>query len=70
MTNSISVNVNFSPQAFKAMEEIADELGVTNAEVLRRALGLMRFAVRERAHGARLIVKGPGWGMRREIVGL
>jgi hypothetical protein len=70
MENKTRVTVDFSPEAYSALEEISKTLSTSKAEALRKALGLMRFALEERAKGAKLIVEGPKRGERREIVQL
>jgi len=64
------VTVDFSEEAFKALDEIADALSTTKSEALRKALGLMRFVTQERRRGAKLIIEDPKENVRKEIVQL
>ncbi len=67
------VTVDFSPEAYAALDEISKALHTSKAEALRKALGLMRFALHERVGqpgGTKLILEGPGRGERREIIQL
>jgi hypothetical protein len=64
------VTVDFSPEAYAALEEISRTLGASKAEALRKALGLMRFVLQETRKGAKLILEGPNQRERREIVQL
>lgn len=70
------VSMDMSEEAYQVVREIADGSGVTKAEVIRRALGLMRFVMEERHRGGRIIVEDPdrlgGFvpGKRKEIVGI
>lgn len=64
------VTVDFSQEAYEAIETIAGKLGTTKSEALRKALGLMRFILEEKGKGAKLIVEGPEPRERREIIQL
>lgn len=64
------VTVDFSPEANAAISEIAEGLGTTKSEALRKALGLMKFIVEERKKGTKLILDGPDPTDRREIIQL
>lgn len=64
------VTVDLSDEAYKAIEEIAEELSTTKSEALRRALGLMRFAVKEKKAGSKIIAENPKENLRKEIVQL
>jgi hypothetical protein len=64
------VTVDFSREAYEAIEQIAHVLNTTKSEALRKALGLMRFVLDERGKGAKLIIEGPERNERREIIHL
>ncbi len=64
------LTVDFSEDAFKAIEEIADALSTTKSEALRKALALMRFTVQERKKGSRLVIEDPEGSTKKEIVQL
>lgn len=70
METIVRMQLDFSPEAIRALREIAELLNTSEAEAIRKALGLMQFAVREQTRGARFIVQGPRWGRRREIIKL
>jgi len=62
------VTVDFSPEAYRAVEEISKALSTSKSEALRKALGLMRFVLEEKTKGAKLVMEGPKRGERREIL--
>ena len=64
------VTVDFSPDAYEAVDAISKKLSTTKSEALRKALGLMRFVLEEKMKGAKLILEGPSRGERREIIQL
>jgi predicted transcriptional regulator len=64
------VTVDFSDEAYEAVDTIAKKLDTSKSEALRRALGLFRFVMEERNKGAKLILEGPKRGERREIIQL
>jgi hypothetical protein len=64
------VTVDFSAEAYKAIEEISKTLSTSKSEALRKALGLMRFVLEEKSKGAKLVIEGPKHGERREIIQL
>lgn len=64
------MTVDFSDDAFEAVEEIASELSTTKSEALRRAIGLMRFVVQEKKAGSRIVAENPKGNVKKEIVQL
>lgn len=64
------VTVDFSDEAYEALNEIAKSLSTTKAEALRKALGLMRFALKEKERGGRLIFENEKENIKRELVQL
>ncbi len=64
------ITADFDGEAYEALEEVAEMLHSTKAEALRRALGLIRFALREKKEGMRLIVENKSGRKRKEIVTL
>lgn len=70
MVEKTRVTVDFSPEAYKAIEEISKTLSTSKSEALRKALGLMRFVLEQKNKGAKLILEGPKRGERREIIQL
>jgi hypothetical protein len=64
------VTVDFSNEAYEAVEAISKKLSTSKSEALRKALGLMRFVLEEKKKGAKLILEGPERGERREIIQL
>lgn len=61
------VTVDFSDEAYKALGEIAEKLGTSKAEALRRSLALMRYVTTE-GDGQRLIIEDPKTGQRQQLV--
>ncbi len=70
MEDKTRVTVDFSPEAYKAIEEISKTLSTSKSEALRKALGLLRFVLEEKNKGAKLVIEGPKRGERREIIQL
>jgi hypothetical protein len=64
------VTVDFSDEAFEAVDHISKKLSTSKSEALRKALGLMAFVLDEKKKGAKLILEGPERGERREIIQL
>ena len=63
------VSVNFSPEAFEDLEELARaEGGITGSEALRRAISLSKWFVDQRANGANILVERNG--KLREVIKL
>jgi hypothetical protein len=62
-------NIKFNDRQQKALEEMAEELDTTKADVLRKALSLLEIAVRERKHGNQLTVS-KGDKVLKEIFGI
>jgi hypothetical protein len=61
------VNVNFSDQAYRTLEELAARSGKSMSEVLREAIALKAWFDRERANGNRILVERPH-GQVREVI--
>lgn len=64
------VTVDFSDEAYKAIDEIAQALSTTKSEALRKSLGLMHFVLEERKRGAKLLIEDPKENVKKEIVQL
>ena len=64
------LTIDFSDDAFKAIEEIAGELSTTKSEALRKSLTLLRYVVQEKKKGSRLMVENPNESVKKEIVQL
>jgi hypothetical protein len=63
--------VEFSPSVDRDIDEIAHELGVTTkADVVRKALNLLKYVVRERKEGAKFVLENERQNTRKEIVTL
>jgi hypothetical protein len=45
------VTVDFSPEAYAALNDVAERIGGSKAEALRRALGAYRFILRQQEEG-------------------
>lgn len=67
-SNMKRITADFSPDAYKTLTETAKELGITKAEALRKALGLIYFVIRQQNEGWTIVLeKGD---KRKEIVTL
>lgn len=64
------VTVDFSEDAYKAVEEIAIELATTKSQALRKALGLLHFVLEEKKKGGKLFIEIPKENIRKEVVQL
>ena len=64
------LTVDFSKDAFEAIEEIANDLSTTKSEALRKAIALLRYTVRAQKKGSKLIIEDPKENVKREIVQL
>ena len=53
------VTVDFSEEAYIALEQLSNDLKTTKADILRRSLGLMRFVVEETNNGANFVLENP-----------
>ncbi len=61
--------IDFTPEAESDLKEIQKALRVnTKSEVIRKALNLVNFVVREQEKGGRLIVENERDNSRKEIV--
>ncbi len=54
------VNVNFTPEAYSALEGLARRKGTTISEVLRDAIALEQWFEATRAEGGRVLVERDG----------
>jgi predicted transcriptional regulator len=63
------MNIQFTDRQKKSLEEMAQELGTTQAGVLKTALSLLKVAIREREQQNELAVVKNG-KIVKEIVGL
>ncbi|MGI8980230.1 MAG: hypothetical protein ACR2FY_13475 [Pirellulaceae bacterium] len=63
------MNVQFSERQKKSLEEMAGELGTSQAGVLKTALSLLKVALREREQHNQLAVVKDG-RVVKEIVGI
>ena len=64
------ITADFSEEAYEALTEVSESLHTTKAESLRRALGLIRFILRQQKEGWRLILEDKEGKERKEIVTL
>jgi len=64
------ITVDFSDDAFEAVEDIAKELSTTKAEALRKSIALMRYVAKERKKGGKLVIEDPKENTKKEIVQL
>lgn len=66
---STRLNVQFTDRQKKSLDEMAEELGMTKAGVLKTALSLLKVAIREREQKNTLAVARDG-KVVKEIVGI
>lgn len=69
MTSGSRMNVQFTERQKKSLEEMADELGTSQAGVLKTALSLLKVALREREQNNQIAVVREG-KVVKEIVGI
>jgi hypothetical protein len=60
------VNVNFSPDAYAMLEDMATSKGTTLSRILRDALALEKYVEDTRREGGRILVERDG--IIRELV--
>jgi predicted transcriptional regulator len=63
------MNIQFSERQKKSLEEMAEELGTSQAGVLKTALSLLKVAIREREQNNQIAVVKDG-KVVKEIVGI
>lgn len=66
---STRLNVQFNDKQKKSLEDMADELGTTQAGVLKTALSLLKVAIREREQDNNIAVVKDG-KVVKEIIGI
>jgi Ribbon-helix-helix protein, copG family len=66
-TTAKKINVNFSPDAYAVLENLAEAKGKTMSEVLRDAIALEKWFAQTTKEGGRILVERPD-GKVREIV--
>ena len=64
------ITADFDPEAYNALTEVSESLHTTKADSLRRALGLIRFILRQQHEGWRIILEDKDGKERKEIVTL
>ena len=63
--------IDFSDVAAEQIEELAQELQLrTKADVLRKALGVLKYIVEEKRQGGRVFIENRQEGERKEIVAI
>ena len=63
------MNIQFNDRQKRSLEEMADELGTSQAGVLKTALSLLKVAIREREQKNQIAVVRDG-KVVKEIVGI
>ena len=61
------VNVNFSDQAYRTLEDVAAMRGLTMSDTLRQAIALFSWYVETKRQGGRVLVERPD-GAVRELI--
>jgi predicted transcriptional regulator len=69
-SKAIRLSLEVSPQMNDKLEELADKMGGTKSDVLRKAVALIEVAVRAKEEGKKFGVAGPDQTLATEIVGL
>ncbi|MDL1892984.1 hypothetical protein FBQ87_08850 [Sphingobacteriales bacterium CHB3] len=64
------VTADFDAEAYKALNEVAELLGTTKADAIRRALGLSRYVLKQKHNGKKLILEDEDGKDKVEIVTL
>ena len=54
---TIRITVDFSPEAYAVLTVLADRLGTTKANALRRSLGLFDFLMKQELDGWKMILE-------------
>ena len=63
--------IDFSDVAADEIDQLAQELQLrTKADVLRKALGVLKYIVEEKRQGGRLFIENRQEGERKEIVAI
>lgn len=66
----IRLSLDVTPQANEKLEELAEKIGGTKSDVLRKAIALIDAAVRGRDEGLRIGLASKDQQLTTEIVGL
>jgi len=66
----VRLTLDVSPDTNEIIEELADAIGGTKSEVLRRAIALMKFVADARSEGKRFGIADKGQPLVTEIIGL
>jgi hypothetical protein len=67
---SIRLSLDLSPKTNAVLERLAGDVGVSKADVLRRSIALMKFAVEAKNQNRRLGAVDKDGNLVTEIVGL
>ena len=63
--------IDFSEETAKDLEDLIKALGVTSkAEVVRKAVNLLRYVVQQQREGGKLVVENRKENSRKEVVTL
>ena len=62
------VTADFDENAYKALTEVADEMGTTKVDAIRRALGLIRYVLRQKKDQKKFMIEDEKGKERVEIV--
>ena len=66
----VRLSLDLSPAANEVLESLAEAGGVTKADILRRAIGVMKIAADGRGRGQRLGLADKDQPIATEIAGL
>lgn len=57
MYDCVRITLNILPEELKAVEEMAESLGVTKAEVIRRAIRVEEFIQKSKQNREKLLIE-------------
>lgn len=66
---SRTLTIQLSERAFEALKELAEREGVPRAQVLRRALAVLKFLEDERMSGRKVVIADEHDKILKELVG-
>ena len=66
----IRLSLDISPEANSLLEELAEKIGTTKSEVLRKAIVLMEVAIEAKRQGKKFGIAERDQTLATEIVGL
>jgi predicted transcriptional regulator len=68
--NKVRFNLDLSPETDSLLEDLAEQMGGTKSEVLRKAIALMKIAVEARCEGRKFGIAEADQPLAIEIIGI